>query len=175
MSDNIEAVTEVIAALVKSGMDINNPPIGFVGGEDYHVLKGMPLRLTKTTFMAQIVNGEIIDFNKNLPFGFLHVESPEVKPKTIIALRHKLDFSNAWLLEERGALKDEEFEVHVRYKPAKGLKGLFGVIFPMFEYLILREGSLEDIYRHKTNPNFEEDVPLIRLYGLEQENNSRFY
>ncbi len=154
---------EMIGLLLVAGMHADNPPIGFTGGKPLGVLKGIRMKCTKVTFLAQMEDDFIVEFDSKLPFGFLHVEAPELKEHSIVAIRHKLDFQNAWELQRLGIFREPTREVHVRYKPQTGLKKLLWLVLPYLEFMVYEASVFEHF-----EPN-EDLEPLLKLYGREQE------
>jgi hypothetical protein len=167
----MEKYHEMMARLLVAGMQADNLPVGFMGGPRMKTLKGVRMKCTKATLLARMDGEELIDFENKLPYGFLHVEAPELRECTIVAVRHKLDFWNAWVLNERGVFEDDDCEVHLVHKKAGGIKRLFAGILPYFEYMVFSAGLFDDL----CNPNVREfaleEKPLLRLYGHDREVN----
>jgi hypothetical protein len=159
----ISKYDEMMGRLLVAGMHADNPPIGLIGGEGLRVLRGIRMKCTKATFLAQMQDGFLIEFEPKLPFGFLHVEAPQLPVNSIVAIRHKLDFQNAWELQRLGVFREPTREVHVRYKTQKGLKKLLWSFLPYLELTVFEAGIFE---------HFEPDEklePLLKLSGREQE------
>ncbi len=165
----MEKYHEMMARLLVAGMHADNLPVGFMGGARMKTLKGIRMKCTKPTLFARMEGDALIDFESKLPYGFLHVEAPELRESTIVAVRHKLDFWNAWILNERGVFGDSE--VHVIYKRATGFKKLLAGMFPQFEYLVFNPGLFDDICNPEVKEFALEERPILRLYGHEREVN----
>lgn len=139
----MEKYYEMIARLTADGMRADNPPVGFLGGPRLGTLNGIRMRCKKATLLAQMDGEQLVDFDFKLPYGFLHVEAPELRVFTIVAVTHKLDFWNAWVLNERGVFEDADCEVHLIYKRASGLRKALRGIFPHFEFMVFNPGLFE--------------------------------
>lgn len=162
---------EMTVRLIKEGMKADNLPVGFMDGAKLKTLKGIRMKCAKMTLFARMEGEQLVDFEKYLPYGFLHVEAPELRENTIVAVRHKLDFYNAWILEQKGLLDDEECEVHLTYRLAPGFKRIFGGFLPQFEYMVFSRGTFDFL----CSPQFTEfallQEPILRLYGHERQVN----
>ncbi len=152
----MERLGEMIVRLSDDGFRMESPIIGFAGGPDLPYLKGKVLRCFRATLLAKLDNeNEILEFDPNLPYGFLHIEGSDLPPKCVVALIHKLDFINAWRINDMNWFEEDTFDVMVRYRTAGGFRGLFGTkTWPMFEYTTVSPSSGER---------------FMRLYGLEEE------
>ena len=159
---------EMMARLIAVGMNADNPPIGMMGGANLRTLKGIRMKCTKATFFARMEGEQIIDFERLLPYGFLHVEAPELRENTLVAIKHQLDFFNAWILNDRKLFDNPECEIHVTYKQASGLKTILRSIFPQFEYAVFNRGLFDDICNPEVREFALEEEPILRLYGHEQ-------
>lgn len=167
----MEKYNEMMARLLADGMDIDNPPIGFLGGPKLATLKGIRMKCKKATLLAQMDGEQLVDFDFRLPYGFLHVEAPELREFSIVSVTHKLDFWNAWILDERGVFEADDYEVHVIYKRASGFKTALRGIFPHFEFMVFNPGLFEDLHNPTVLEFALEEKPLLRLYGHEREVN----
>lgn len=165
----MEKLAEMIGLLAKNGLDPDNPPIGFAGGADYPILKGIRMLCRKVTLLANIDGDELVEFDRHLPYGFLHVEAPDIKSNTIISLINKVDFYNAWVLNNMGVFDDDGYEVHICYKPATGLKGLMPKMWPQFEYMVFLYGMFNDLHHEDYRKYAIQEPPKLRLYGPERE------
>ena len=110
-------------------------------------LKNLPgfVRYVNHVFYAEVVNDEIIPPPIPHPYGVLIVESPKLTEQLAINIDHKIDFYNFWLLVDKGLHDIPEWEVLIRYKPVKGLKGLVKKMWPKLEYLVFTRGQLEKL------------------------------
>ena len=130
----MDKLGEMLAILIQEGMDGSNPPIGFAGGPDLPFLKGKgPMRCTKMTLLAKVQNyPEIVEFDKHLPYGFLHVESAWLPPNSIVSIINRVDFLNAVNLED--STHRDDMIVYVEYKQSPLFGRIMPKMFPLFEF-----------------------------------------
>lgn len=83
---------EMMARLVIEGMKADNLPVGMRGAAKMQSLEGIRMKCNKMTLFARMEGRHLIDFERFLPYGFLHVEAPELREHTIVSVRHKLIF-----------------------------------------------------------------------------------
>ena len=139
----MERLAEMIARL---GSHNGNPMVGFMSDKKYTSIKGIKLRCTDVTLLAQMNGDSVIEFDKYLPYGFLHVEAPELPPCNV-ALIHKIDFRNAWEIKEKGGFDERKASVGVEFKPWKKVSFFSPLgLFPMFEFLLVF--SDESVHRY---------------------------
>lgn len=145
-----EKLAEMTARLVRAGMEVANPPIGFIGGPDLPALSGVSMVCRDVVLLAQMdeKEEEVVEFHQFLPYGFLKVESNSRQPNSFVAIINKLDFINAWELECLKTFEPGSPTVRVNYKPWK----VMPKVFPCFELLVV--GS--------------DGQTLARYYGLER-------
>jgi len=152
----MEKLAEMIAILARNGLDSNNPPIGFAGGPDLPFLKGKEMRCRKVTLLAGLEDDKIIEFDKHLPYGFLHIDGPDLKPNTIAAIINKIDFKNAWEIDRNGWFDNEDYGVFVEYKEGGGLMRFMPKMFPLYKF---------EIFGNDPRDGAE---TYLQLYGLER-------
>ncbi|MEK6405521.1 MAG: hypothetical protein AABN34_01015 [Acidobacteriota bacterium] len=162
---------EMMVRLIIEGMKGDNFPVGMMGGAKMESLEGIRMRCNKMTLFARMEGDELIDFERFLPYGFLHVDAPELREHTIVSIRHKLDFRNAWIFQESRLFDEPACEVHVTYKRAGGGKTLFRGILPHIEYMVFYKGVFNDICVPELREYALADKPIFRLYGHERDIN----
>ena len=96
----MEKLAEMIARLLADGVDPNRL-IGFVPGPDLPVLEGHSMHCSGVTLLAEIKGDRIVEFDKHLPYAFLHVEATTL-PRSAVAVINKGDFKNVWTIHESG-------------------------------------------------------------------------
>ncbi len=151
----MERLPEMLKRLEADGADLDNPPIGFIGGPDLPYLKGKEMHCTGVTCLAQLQGDKIVEFDKHLPYGFLHIGGDDLPSNSTTAIINKLDFKNAWTINEKGWFEDDEYMVFLAYKPASGLLRFISKALPTYEFSIVGPVKYTRIYGLET---FEDEI-----------------
>jgi hypothetical protein len=136
----------------------------------WKLMKDIYLKVVKCTPFASVKNGTVVGPPMPNPYALLGVEmtmlgdSPDAY---VMAVTHKLDFYNLWLLLERGILENDETELLVMYKPVKGIKKIVPSIFPSLAFMVYPSGTFDGL----RSPYECDDKPILYLYGNERETN----
>jgi len=100
-------------------------------------LKNKRMILRGFTLLASMREGQIVEFNRFAPYGFIHIDSPDFPPGTATAILNKIDFANAWRV--RAMLANHIGTV--RYRRMLPIGAALSKFFPIYEFNLIENGS----------------------------------
>ena len=122
--------------------------IGFGETKSFKSLKYAIVKIDLIDCVAKIVDGQIVEPTMRLPYCFISGRNKIVDETVTIAIVNKVDFRNAWKIEE----EFWEYDCYLEYKPTRFMSKLF----PQFEFSIFPRG-------HDSSTS----VPLFCLKGFD--------